>query len=105
MVNEIPSIQQTFGPRYAVRSNLVLNAIDNLNLIKPNKNIIDLASGIGSLSIELCKKGYEVTLVERNEDALEISRIVIKKEGLHAHFVNKDIPFSSCVIIFNPAWL
>jgi len=89
MVSEIPSSQQMFGPRYTVRSNLILDAIDNL--IKPKYKIIDLASGIGSISLELCVRGYEVTLVERNTDAIEKSMMLIQREGFHAEYVNKDI--------------
>lgn len=89
MASEIPSSQQVFGPRYTVRSRLILNAIDNLK--KSEQKITDLAAGIGSLSLEFSKRGYEVTLVERNKDAIEKSKMLIQRNRFRAYFFHTDL--------------
>jgi ubiquinone/menaquinone biosynthesis C-methylase UbiE len=53
--------------------------------------IIDIGCGPGRYSIELLRRGYELTLVEPAENELEFARNQFHKEGLQAEaFINAD---------------
>ena len=54
-------------------------------------NIADIGCGPGRYAIELCKRGYTVTLIEPAEKELEFARNQFKKEGLRAKaFIKAD---------------
>lgn len=54
--------------------------------------IADNGCGPGRYAIELCKRGYAVTLVEPAEKELEFARSQFKKEGLRAEaFIKADV--------------
>lgn len=48
-------------------------------------HVLDLGSGPGRYSIELAKKGYDVTLVDLSDKCLSIAKKSLEKEGLSKH--------------------
>ncbi|MEF8835268.1 MAG: methyltransferase domain-containing protein [Candidatus Thermoplasmatota archaeon] len=64
--------------------------VDLLDLRKGDK-ILDQCCGIGRHSLELARRGYEVTGVDITEKYLEGARKKARKEGLDVEFVKADI--------------
>ncbi|MCD6140438.1 MAG: class I SAM-dependent methyltransferase [Thermococcus sp.] len=51
------------------------------------KKILDLACGTGNPTLELAKRGYEVTGMDLHEEMLEVAKRKAKREGLTIEFI------------------
>ncbi len=59
--------------------------------ISPGASLLELGCGNGHLSGILAKKGYNTTLLDFSEAALEKAKRYYKKEGLNANFILCDL--------------
>lgn len=59
--------------------------------IKPGTHILDLCCGIGRHSLELARRGFHVTGVDRTRQYLEQASEKAGKEGLKVDFVQDDM--------------
>lgn len=59
--------------------------------IQPGSSILDLCCGIGRHSLELARRGYRVTGVDRTKGYLDKARKQVKEEGLDIEFVQGDM--------------
>ena len=59
--------------------------------IKPGDNILDLCCGIGRHSLELARRGFQVTGVDRMHTYLEKARESADQDGLSIEFVKDDM--------------
>ncbi|MBD3191583.1 MAG: methyltransferase domain-containing protein [Candidatus Heimdallarchaeota archaeon] len=55
------------------------------------QTILDVCCGIGRHSINLAKKGYEVTGIDINQQALNQARAYMQSEGVKVNFLQKDM--------------
>lgn len=92
--------ETTFNKKYtttyadATPSELTIKQVDFLlkNLkLKPGAKILDLACGFGRHSIELAKKGYNVTGVDFSNYLIKLAVEEAKKQNINATFIQKDI--------------
>jgi cyclopropane fatty-acyl-phospholipid synthase-like methyltransferase len=58
--------------------------------VKRNENILDVGCGTGRHSIELVKRGYNVTGIDLSEDMLNIGRTIARDLELTINFVRGD---------------
>jgi SAM-dependent methyltransferase len=68
--------------------------VDNLvSLCRPKAgaSVLDLCCGPGRHSLELARRGFSVTGVDRTKRYLEEARRKAKKEGLDVEFIQKDM--------------
>jgi SAM-dependent methyltransferase len=59
--------------------------------IAPGARVLDLGCGIGRHSLELARRGFEVTGIDRTKSYLNQAREQAEKEKLDAEFVQSDI--------------
>jgi SAM-dependent methyltransferase len=59
--------------------------------LKPGQRICDLCCGVGRHSLELARRGFAVTAVDRTPRYLEQARDAAKSEGLEIEFVHADM--------------
>ncbi|HEX9896511.1 MAG TPA: class I SAM-dependent methyltransferase [Dehalococcoidales bacterium] len=71
--------------------------------IKPGNRVLDLCCGIGRHSLELARRGFKVTGVDRTADYLSAASKQAKKAGLDIEFVNEDMRSFRCPSTFNTA--
>lgn len=64
--------------------------IDQLKL-QGNEKILDLACGYGRHSLELARRGYDVTGIDITSEYIEYATEQVEKEGLKAKFLCMDI--------------
>ncbi len=60
-------------------------------VIEPGARVLDLCCGPGRHSLELARRGFRVTGVDRTERYLERARQVAEEEGLAIEFVQADM--------------
>lgn len=65
--------------------------IISLTGIKPDMKILDLGCGIGRHALELARRGFEVTGVDRTESYLATARNNAQKENLQVDYVQEDM--------------
>jgi SAM-dependent methyltransferase len=65
--------------------------IISLTKINPGMHVLDLCCGIGRHSLELARRGYKVTGVDRTTGYLEKAAGRAKAENLNAEFINDDM--------------
>lgn len=65
--------------------------IVRLTGLQPTQAVCDLCCGIGRHSLELARRGYAVTAVDRTERYLEEARNRATDEGLSVEFVQADM--------------
>jgi len=104
--HEDDSLWETWGPlmftpqRIADAAEEVTKIIKLLN-IQPGSSILDLCCGIGRHSLELARRGYQVTGVDRTKGYLDKARKQSKEEGLNIEFVQEDMRLFSRPDAFN----
>jgi SAM-dependent methyltransferase len=76
--------------RIANASEEVGNLISLLK-IKPGNRVLDLCCGIGRHSLELARRGFKVTGLDRTSAYLSTASKQVKKAGLDIEFVNEDM--------------
>ena len=59
--------------------------------IKGNEKILDLACGFGRHSLELARRGYDVTGVDITPEYIEYATTQAQAENLNARFICSDI--------------
>ena len=59
--------------------------------IKGNEKILDLACGFGRHSLELARRGYDVTGVDITPEYVEYATTQAQAENLNARFICSDI--------------
>lgn len=98
--HEDDSLWETWGPlifspqKIADAVEEVTKIIKLLN-IQSGSSILDLCCGIGRHSLELARRGYQVTGVDRTKGYLDKARKQAKEEGLNIEFVQGDMRFFS----------
>jgi SAM-dependent methyltransferase len=65
----------------------ILDLVD----IRPGGKILDLCCGVGRHSLELARRGFQVTGVDRTASYLKKARGIAKKENLKVKFVQADM--------------
>jgi len=68
-----------------------IDKIESLADLDPGMKILDLCCGVGRHSIELAKRGYEVTGVDITEHYLEKGKKKAEEEELDIEFVKEDM--------------
>jgi SAM-dependent methyltransferase len=64
--------------------------VDALNL-QPGAGILDVPCGLGRHSIELCRRGYQVTGVDLSEESITEAKRHAAEAGLSAEWVHADM--------------
>ena len=59
--------------------------------LEPGNEILDIGCGLGRHSLELARRGYHVTGVDRTETYLHEARKTARKEGLEVDFILSDM--------------
>lgn len=62
-----------------------------LDLRPPPANVLELACGTGLASIELARRGYQVTAIDCSREALSISREFAKKMDVEVRWIQGDM--------------
>ncbi|MCI4434353.1 MAG: methyltransferase [Thermoplasmata archaeon] len=80
-----------------------------LDNISPRGKILEVGAGSGYISLELAKRGFDVTATDIDEDAISHMEYVSKMEKLNIRIVKSDL-FENIegefdTIIFNPPYL
>lgn len=94
--HEDDAFWETWGPvmltdqRLADAVEQVENVISLLG-IKPGAHVLDLGCGVGRHSLELARRGFQVTGVDRTQKYLEQASRQAQKEGLKVEFVREDM--------------
>ena len=68
-----------------------VEAIVSLMGIKPAAHVLDLCCGVGRHSLELARRGFQVTGVDRTEQYLKQASEQAEEEGLNVEFVREDM--------------
>lgn len=68
-----------------------IDAVLSLFNLAPGARVLDLCCGPGRHAIELARRGFEVTAVDRTEPYLERAEARAKEEGLGIEFVRSDM--------------
>lgn len=80
-----------FNPRRIEQAAGEIESVVKLLEIAPGSHVLDMCSGIGRHSIELARRGFKVTGVDRTPSYLERARRRAEKEGLAIEFVEADM--------------
>lgn len=70
---------------------LEIDLIENLVPLGPESAVLDLACGPGRHSLELARRGHQVTGVDRTRSYLRQARYRAAGEGLNVAFVDRDM--------------
>ena len=76
--------------RWAVAAEEVDGAL-SLLAVQPGARLLDLACGVGRHALELARRGFRVTGVDRTRCYLEAAAARAREEGLDIEFVNEDM--------------
>jgi SAM-dependent methyltransferase len=87
---------QTWGPVMFNKQRIAntpteVDQIQALIHISPQARILDLCCAVGRHSLELARRGFRVTAVDRTHSYLEQAREQAKKEGLEIEFLEEDM--------------
>jgi SAM-dependent methyltransferase len=83
--------QKLFAEKNPVETKKEIDQILALIKIKPNSKILDLCCGPGRHSLELAKRGYEVTGVDRTKNYIEQARKEASQKNLSVEFIKDDM--------------
>lgn len=94
--HEQDSFWDTFAPVIFDRQRRDLAAQETEQVIarldlRPDQRICDLCCGVGRHSLELARRGFAVTAVDRTERYLREAENAATKEGLAVEFVHTDM--------------
>jgi len=92
-MDEVPTYQQDFGPRYQIREKVIINSVRNMvgESCPGNLELLDIGAGRGTLSSKLARMGFNLTLLDENKDALKEATHLFSKLGFVAEFEHRDI--------------
>ena len=87
---------ETWGPVMFTERRLAATATEvegvvSLTGIRPGAHVLDLGCGIGRHSLELARRGFKVTGVDRTAHYLEQANEKANKESLKVEFVQDDM--------------
>ena len=104
--HEDDSLWETWGPLMFTPQRIAdaveeVTKIIKLLSIQPGSSILDLCCGIGRHSLELARRGYQVTGVDRTRGYLDKARKQAEEEGLNIEFVQEDMRLFSRPDAFN----
>ena len=94
--HEDDSFWETWGPLMFTPQRIA-NAVDEVDKvvklleIEPESHILDLGCGIGRHSLELARRGFHVTGVDRTKSYLDQAKKQAGEEGLDIEFVQDDM--------------
>ena len=93
VIDEVPTYQQEFGPRYQSRERVIISAIRNMveENCPSNLEVLDIGAGRGVLSSKLARIGLNLTLLDKDKDALDEASHLFSKQGIVAKFVHRNI--------------
>ena len=80
-----------FNPQRIARTVAEVDSLRRLLSIGPGASILDLCCGIGRHSLELARRGYHVTGVDRTQAYIEKACEAAAQEGLAAVFAVADM--------------
>jgi SAM-dependent methyltransferase len=93
---EDDSFWETFGPVMFTEERVKaacaeVDSILALMDLPPGGNLVDLPCGVGRHSLELARRGFHVTAVDRTARYLDDAKNQAAKEGLSIEFVQSDM--------------
>lgn len=80
-----------FSPRRLAMAPEEVDRVIALLNLKPGAHVLDLCCGIGRHSLELARRGFVVTGVDRTEYYLDIARKATQKTGVSIELVQEDM--------------
>lgn len=80
-----------FHPKRLEKTKEEVDNILSLLKISPPASVLDLCCGPGRHSLELVRRGFVVTGVDKTKTYLHKARKLAKKESLEAEFIQKDM--------------
>ncbi len=94
--HEDDSFWETWGPLLFTPQRIAkavdeVDKIINLLSIEPESHILDLGCGTGRISLELARRGFQITGVDRTRRYLEQAKEQADKEGLEIELVLEDM--------------
>ena len=113
--HEDDSFWETWGPLMFTQEKIAaakdeMKMVIALTELKPGASVLDLCCGVGRCSLELARRGFKVTGVDRTAGYLAKARIQAKQENLDVEFIQDDMrkfirPESfDCVISMYTSW-
>ncbi len=104
--HEDDSFWQTWGshmftPQRIANATEEINKVVNLLKIAPGDRILDLGCGIGRHSLELARRGFQVTGVDRTRSYLDQAKEQTGKESLDIEFIQDDMRMFSRADSYN----
>jgi len=96
-----------FSEQHLARARGEIDGVVSLLGIKPGIHILDLCCGVGRHSLELARRGFQVTGVDRTRSYLDRASRQAEVEGLRVEFVQDDMrkfcrpdAFDACINMF-----
>ena len=83
--------QTMFGRQRLAATTAEVDSIISLLGIKPDDSVLDLCCGVGRHALELARRGFEVTGVDRTRQYLEQASRQADEEGLKVEFIEADM--------------
>jgi len=80
-----------FTPQRVANTPVEAEKVVDLLEIAPPDHILDLGCGIGRFSLELARRGFQVTGVDRTRSYLDQTREQAEKEGLNIEYIRDDM--------------
>jgi len=80
-----------FNEQRLANASSEVEGIVSLLDIKPAAHVLDLCCGVGRHSLELARRGFQVTGVDRTEHYLKQASEQAEKEGLNVELVREDM--------------
>jgi len=68
-----------------------IDKVIDLLKLAPGDNVLDLCCGVGRHSLELTRRGFQVTGVDRTEQYLNKASEQAEREGLNVEFIREDM--------------
>lgn len=113
--HEDDSFWETWGPLMFTPEKIAaakdeMEKVVTLTELKPGESVLDLCCGVGRCSLELARRGFKVTGVDRTTGYLSKARKQAEQENLDVEFIQEDMrtfvrPESfDCVISMFTSW-
>jgi SAM-dependent methyltransferase len=80
-----------FAQRRWEDASLEVDGVLRLTEIPAGSRVLDLCCGPGRHCLELARRGFQVTAVDRNAEYLDCARIQAEKEDLEIEFIQEDM--------------
>jgi SAM-dependent methyltransferase len=80
-----------FGPERIEAAREQMDKVTSLLEVKPEAKILDLCCGVGRHSLELARRGFRVTGVDRTRRYLDRAIAQAEQEKLNVEFVREDM--------------